>query len=323
MKKILVLSGENFIGKLIMNGFARGFALNKCRVMEKAINELSFEDVQNFKPDMVFGYDYSFLTNKNCENIILSSECKNFVFYFADEPQSEFAIGENKNLYEELKKIDAKIFIWDKDFKKEFKNCTYLPPAINPAKYIIDFSGYKYAITFIGNPSIGKNEKLLCQIVKAYSNKLNIFCKEENFTKSIETIKEKGFLDEDSLAIYSKCWRGQIEKEEDLAKIYNSTKVNINANLQGKSSINFSTFSVLAAGGFLLTDEREDLKKHFEISKHLETYKNYDDLIDKIDFYLNNLNIAQKIAQLGRFEVIENNTFSARASIILKETIAA
>lgn len=323
MRKILVLLPEILPGKLIMKGFARGFELNKCMIMEKPINELSFEDVQKFKPDMVFGYDYSFLTNENCENIILNSECKNLVFYFADEPQGKEALGENKELYKKLKDMDAKIFIWDKDFKKEFENCKYLPLAINPSKYITDFSGYKYAITFVGNPLIEKNENLLCQVVKAFQNKLNLFCFEKDFTKSIESIKEKNLLDENSLGIYSKCWRGQIESEEDLAKIYNSTKININVNAQGKSSINYVVFGILAAGGFLLTDEREDLGKYFEISKHLETYKNYNDLIDKIDFYLNNLNIAQKIAQLGRFEVVKSNTFSARASIILKKTLAA
>ncbi len=323
MKKILVLSPKKFSGKLITDGFAQGFRLNKCKVLEKSVNELTSKDVQDFNPDMIFGYDYSFLTEEACKNIILNATCKNYVFYFADEPQSEFALGENKELYNELKNLKSKIFIWDKDFTKEFKNCNYLPLGVNPKKYMSDYSGYKYAICFVGCPLTDETENFLALVVKSFQSKFNIFCLEEDFLQSIKDIKEKGFLNENDLAIYSKSWRGYVEKEEDLAKIYNSTKVNININPQGKSSINYRVFSVLAAGGFLLTDERDDLKKYFEISKHLETYKNNDDLIDKIDFYLKNLNIAQKIAQLGRFEVIESNTFSARASYILKKAIAA
>ena len=87
---------------------------------------------------------------------------------------------------------------------------------------------------------------------------------------------------------------------------------------QGKSSLNYSVFAILASGGFLLTDERDDLKEYFE-QKHLDTYKNVNDLIDKIDFYLENLNIAQKTAQFGKFEVVANHNFSARARYVLKK----
>lgn len=323
MKKILILLPEKFEGKLILNGFARGFELNKCRVLEKEITELTTEDFNTFRPDMVFGYDYSFLTDENCKNIIINSDCKNLVFYFADEPKSENALGKDKNLYEELKKLDSKIFIWDRAFTKEFKNCSCLPLAINPNTYQTDFSGYKHTICFVGSPLPEVCEKLLCKMAEAFRNKLDIFCPEEDFVKSLSEIKKKKLLNEDDFEIYSKCWRGNAEKEEDLAQIYNSSKINLNITPQGISSINYRVFSVLAAGGFLITDDREDLKKHFEISKHLEVYKNFDDLIDKIEFYLNNLNLAQRIAQSGRFEVVKSNTFSARAGRILKESIAA
>lgn len=322
MKKILVILPRSIAGGLIMEGFASGFELNKCRVMKKIVDELNIEDIEDFRPDMILGYDYSFLMDENCTEIIKKSECKNLVFYFADEPRGKFALGEKTYLYEELKELNPKIFIWDRDFLNEFKNSSYLPLAINPKKYITDFSAYKYSISFVGRPLTDIRQEILCELVKAFKNKLNIFSYEKHFLQSVEEIKQKKLLSEEDLEIYSNCWRGFIEKEEDLAEIYNSSKINLNINLQGISSINYRVFEVLAAGGFLLTDEREDLKKYFELSKHLETYKNTYELIDKINFYLQNLNIAQKIAQLGKFETIENHTFSARARSIL-EKIAA
>lgn len=318
MRKILIILPKSIAGGLIMNGFAEGFELNKCKVFKKQVDELTFDDIQSFKPDIILGYDYSFLMDENCTEIIEKSECKNLLFYFADEPKGKFALGENTHFYNDIKKYNPKIYIWDKDFVNEFKNAEYLPLAITPKKYKTIFDNYKYNITFVGRPLTDLRQEILCQIIKVFKNKLKIFSYEEHFLRSIDEIKEKKLLDENDLAVYSNCWQGFIEKEEDLAEIYNSSKINLNINLQGKSSINYRVFEVLASGGFLLTDEREDLNKYFTVSKNLETYKNTEDLIDKIDFYLQNLNIAQKIAQAGKSEILKNHTFNARAKIILK-----
>lgn len=308
---------RSIAGGLIMDGFALGLEMNKCIVLKKVVDELTQEDVESFKPDMILGYDYSFLMDEGCTQIIKKSGCKNIVCYFADEPRGKFALGDKDYLYEELKKYNPKVFVWDKDFLNEFENSQYLPLAVNPIKYITDFGGYEYTISFVGRPLTDIRQKILCELVKVFKNKVHIFSYEQHFLRSVEQIKNKNLLDEQDLEVYSKCWRGFVEKEEDLAKIYNSSKININITLQGKSSINYRVFEVLAAGGFLLTDERKDLNALFEPSKHLETYKGTDDLIDKINFYLNNLNIAQRIAQLGKLEVIENHTFGARASSLL------
>ncbi len=307
MKKILVLLPENIKGRLITEGFADGFEQNKCRVLKKNIDKISFEEVKKFYPDMIFSYDYCALQNKNCSDIIEKCGCKNLVCYFADEPKKI-----------KIKNFNTKIFVWDEEFINKFENAKYLPLAVSPKQYKAAFAGFKYSITFVGEPLGEKRQKILSELVKIYKNKVNIFCNDKGFQKSIEEIKEKNLLNEGELEIYSKCHRGFLENTKQLASVYNSSKINLNITRQGKNSINYRVFEVLASCGFLLTDEREDLQNYFKVSKHLETYKNLSDLTDKIDFFLENLNIAQRIAQLGRFEAIESNTYSARAKIILK-----
>ena len=319
MRKILILLPASIAGRLIMESFATGFEANNCSVLQKEVDKLNQADLEKFKPEAIMGYDYSYLMDENCKKIIEAYGCKNLIFYFADEPQSSFSYGNKKELYEELKKTDAKIFVWDRDFTKEFKNCHFLPLAANSVKYAVDFSGYKYPITFVGRPLTKKRQQILCDIIKTFKNQLNIFCYEKHFEKSVEEIKEQGLLDESDLSVYKKSWKGFVKKEEELAKIYNSSKINLNITEQGKSSLNYRVFEVLAAGGFLLTDERDDLKKYFAESKHLETYKNSADLIDKIEFYMLNLNIAQKVAHLGRLQCIEKHNYSARAREILNK----
>lgn len=323
MKKVLVILPKSIAGELIMKSFASGFEVNDCFVMAQEIDKVSSETLNYFRPDMIIGYDYSFLMDENCKKAVDAYSCKNFVFYFADEPKGTFALGKKDCLFNSLNSMDAKIFIWDREFLGEFdgkKTKSYfLPLAASPYKYATDFSGYKYPMTFVGRPLTKRRQKILSKIVSVYGNKLSIFSFKKHFDQSVEEISEQNLLDENELEIYKNCWKGFITKEEELADIYNSSKINLNITLQGKSSLNYRVFEVLAAGGFLLTDEMDDLNQYFEISKHLETYKDESDLIDKIDFYLQNLNIAQRIAQLGKIECTENHNYAKRAATILSK----
>lgn len=318
MIRVLILTPKSIAGKLIMESFAPAFEANGCMVKVKGVEELLAKDLDYFKPDVVFGYDYSYLMDENCTKLVNSLDCKNLFFYFADEPKSKLSQGGKKGLYERLREIKSTVFIWDKDFLGDFENTVYMPLGVNPFKYIANFSKYNHAITFVGRPLTEARQRVLCELVKVFKNKLSIFCFEKHFLQSVEEIREKNLLDEGELAVYSKCWKGFVKKEEEMAKIYNSSKINLNITEQGKSSLNYRVFEVLASGGFLLTDERDDLKTLFRGNRFIETYKNTTDLIDKIDFYMQNLNIAQRMAQMGRFKCIEHHSVHSRAKAILK-----
>lgn len=176
--------------------------------------------------------------------------------------------------------------------------------------YRTDFSGYKYTISFVGNPAQENSLEILCELVKVYKNKLKIFSEKKLFEKSVLQINKKKILDENDIQIYLKCRKDYPETEEELVKLFNSSKINLCFSNKGK--INPQIYKILAAGGFLITNENKSLKKKFAVSKHLETFTNQQDLMDKIDFYLQNLNIAQKIAQLGKFQMVRNYTFSIK-----------
>ncbi|HNW26697.1 MAG TPA: glycosyltransferase [Candidatus Gastranaerophilaceae bacterium] len=319
MKKVFIISPKSIAGELIIDGFACAFKNIGYRVLLKKIDEVTLNELEKFNPDIIFGYDYSYLTDQGCKEIIQKIQFKNRIFYFGDEPKSKFSLGEKNELYDELSNLDATVFVWDKAFTKEFKKCYYLPLAVNPLKYATEFSGYKYAITFVGRPLTDKRQKILSCLVKSFGNKLNIFCYEKHFEKSVEEIKEKKLLEGHELEIYKKSYKGFVKTESELAKIYNSSEINLNITEQGKSSLNYRVFEVLASGGFLLTDEKKDVQKYFIPSKQLETYKNETDLTDKIEFYFQNPGIAQRIAHLGRYECIKSHSFDERIKTIIKK----
>ena len=188
--------------------------------------------------------------------------------------------------------------------------------AVNYKSYIVE-NEKDYDISFVGRPLTDKRQKILATLVKKFKNKLNIFCYEKHFLQSINDFKEKKLLTDEELETYKTSYKGFLTTEREIADVYFNSKVNISITLQGNSGMNYRVFDVLASKGFLLTDETEDIKTNFIMSKELETYKDINDLIDKTEFYLQNPIIGKKIAILGFANVIKKHSYTARVNQIL------
>lgn len=325
MKKVLITFPNSIAGTLIMRGFKQGFKSNGCFVMAKDLRELSIEDIQRFKPDIIIGYDYGFMfcDNEELKNYIFQNQNKyKLVHYFADEPRGKYACVNKPWLYEEFKKLKAHSFMWDRGFVNDLPHCLYLPLAVNAKAYRLDEfddNAPLYEISFVGRPLGEKRQKILAALIKNFGKKLNIFSYEKHFLQSLDDMKEKQFLSYKELDTYKSAYRGFLTTEKDLAKVYANSFVNINITLQGESGLNYRFFEVLASRGFLLTDNMADIERNFIVSKELETYKDIPDLIDKTDFYLKNVNIAQKIATIGYSDVCKRHSYTARARTILEK----
>ena len=92
------------------------------------------------------------------------------------------------------------------------------------------------------------------------------------------------------------------------------------------------TFEVMAAGGFLLTEDIPTLHELFEDGKHLVTYRDADDMVEKARYYIDNPREREKIAAAGQEAVLRGHTYTHRIREMLgilspadkeKETCAA
>lgn len=318
MKKLFVISPISIAGCLITHGLAEAFRELEVFTVEKDVREVTFDEIQKYKPDYILGYDYGFLVNKKLAKDLKKLKGVKFIHYFADEPQSKFAYTDNPEMYEELKKLKNKyVFNWDSEFLKDFEGSVYLPLGIDKKLYKTGFSGYEHNISFVGRPLTEKRQAVLIRLIKEFG-RISLFCYEDHFKRSIKEIEEKNLLSEQELDSYKESYKGFVKSEKELAQIYNSSKVNINVTEQGINNINYRVFEVLASSGFLITDEMKDLHVHFEVGKELEVYHNINDLADKIKFYLNNLDIAHAIARKGRKHVARNHTFKNRVEKIVR-----
>ena len=289
MEKVLAILPVSIAGTLIVKGFSAGFKANGCYVMEKDVRELCPQDLERYKPGIIFCYDYGYMHNKELFDYILAHKNNyRLVHYFADEPDGRYAYTDFPELYKNFKEIKGVYsFVWDKEFCRHLEGSIYLPLGVNPKAYRTDaFGQYRYSITFAGRPLTEKRQKLLCSLIREF--------------------------------VYKNSYKGFLQNEKELADVYNASKININITLQGETSLNYRVFEVLASKAFLITDDVADLKDNFRVGKELEVYGDEYDLIDKVKFYLKNPYILQNIAENGYAAILQRHSYAARANIILQ-----
>lgn len=106
----------------------------------------------------------------------------------------------------------------------------------------------------------------------------------------------------------------------EINSIYGRSKICLNIHhAQTKKGVNSRTFEILGSGGFLLTDRRMEGLPDFEIGRDYEFYSSYDELFEKVTYYLQNPDLMKSIAYSGYERVRRNHTYSHRAKAILKD----
>lgn len=164
-------------------------------------------------------------------------------------------------------------------------------------------------ILFVGS-IFKQRKKLLDEILERYP-KLNIEVYGYSIMKN-EIIKK---------ILYKRGWIDSKYKQpitpEEINEKYSRTKICINIHhSQTIYGANMRVFECLAAGCFQLVDSNPYIDETF--SEGLVTYKDRSDLFSKIEFYLNNGNERDKIAEKGYECVVGNHLFANRLDIILE-----
>lgn len=104
--------------------------------------------------------------------------------------------------------------------------------------------------------------------------------------------------------------------------VFAKSKININMTAPNiETGIPLRVFDILGAGGFVLTDWREDLKDCFTIGKDLEVYDGIDDLLEKTDYYLKHEDKREMIAKHGLETVQNRHNYSVRMRKIFKKLL--
>ena len=100
--------------------------------------------------------------------------------------------------------------------------------------------------------------------------------------------------------------------------VYAHSKINLNISLRSiQTGIPLRAFDIMGCGGFLIRNYQEDFLEYFEPDKDFVFYHDYEDLKEKVSFYLKNDAKRESIAQNGRRKVAAQHTYLHRVTEIL------
>lgn len=108
-------------------------------------------------------------------------------------------------------------------------------------------------------------------------------------------------------------FRGWVDNRTELPLIYNGTEINLNiTQFQLKTALPMRIFDIAACGSFLVTDYREDLEKLFELDREVIVYRDKDDLIEKVRYFLDHPECRKEIANRAKLRVLREHTYRVR-----------
>ncbi len=286
MKKILAIMPLSIGGRLTTSSIIDGFCQNGYSVfVYDELKDKKLPKESDF--DYIVGYDFSPIEIKI--NNKLELPC---ISYFSDDINKKTS-GANFLKYKKyLKNPDIFVFYWDRELAKKetsVKNLFYQPHFVNCEIYK-DFSLPKNDILFMGRLDTDLRLFMFLELNKKLKNySFEWYAIKKHYTDALLRVKT-----EEEKNILLKTYKGFIDNEIDMAKAINNSKIVYNINAQGISSLNYRTIQTLACKRLLISDVRKELDMFGDI---VPTYKTTEELIEKIEFYLNNKEIYENITQ--------------------------
>lgn len=305
MDKALIILSDNNKGKFISKGFLDAFKKLSYFVYEKKIFDLNCLEIEKINPDIIFIYWSDIKQKDILFDFILQVSVVNAKFIHCAELKSDIPIDfiNRENHY---------VFSCDNlDENYSYSHC------VNAKDYRSKFEGYKYSITFAGNPAREDRELILSELIKNFGE-INLFCRSFDFYKSLDDMHKNKLLDDYFIELYKTSYRGYVESTKELSCIYSSSKINLDMSNDDKNKVNYRCLEIMASGGFLLTPHNSVVVKQFEDGCELETYASVYELIDKVSFYFKNLNLAQAIADKGKRQTLSNCSYYDKLKSMLK-----
>lgn len=113
-------------------------------------------------------------------------------------------------------------------------------------------------------------------------------------------------------------WHDALAYYDELPRFYPLSDINLNTtSMQMKGAVNQRVFDVPAAGGFVLTDWREQMDDLFDPDREIICYRHPDEIPDLARFYLDHPEARRRVAEAGRRRVLACHTWDHRLQSLL------
>ncbi|KAB0497903.1 CgeB family protein [Pseudomonas vancouverensis] len=109
------------------------------------------------------------------------------------------------------------------------------------------------------------------------------------------------------------CYAGHADHFSQMPKIFQRSRINLNLTRSFvENGLPMRVFDVLSCGGFLVTNDKQDLHKLFTDGKDLVIFRDTQDLMEICAYYLEHDEERKAIAEQGHATLAENHTFLSR-----------
>lgn len=111
----------------------------------------------------------------------------------------------------------------------------------------------------------------------------------------------------------------------EMVKLYNATKIGLNnhsrimkyGGVMKYEGMNLRSFEITGCGSFLLSDKVGGMEDAFKIGREIVCYQNEEELVELVEYYLNNPEERMKIAKRGQERAYRDHTYEKRMMRIL------
>ncbi len=198
------------------------------------------------------------------------------------------------------------VYVLSREVKK---NIYYLPECCNPLVHKIaelnsrDAAKYNCDITTAGN---------------FYANRAAVFEQLSQYNFNIKLWGNPPSLWMNVNPIVKRYLQGEYVINDKKSMAFQGGKIVIN-NLHPAEiwGLNCRAFEIPAVGGFQLVSWRPGIKDLFKEGAEIETYQNFDELLEKINFYLLNDEKRRSIIDAGHRRVYADHTYKNRLEIMI------
>lgn len=109
-----------------------------------------------------------------------------------------------------------------------------------------------------------------------------------------------------------------VKPGKDAAVVYAGSKINLNLSLKGiEGGTPQRVMDVMGAGGFVMTNYCEETAELFEENKEIVMFKTPEELLEKVEYYLQHDKEREQIARAGHDKVLDHYTYEKKLEKLL------
>lgn len=297
------VTGNKFIDKFLLKAKREYYVNEYGKKVNKEI--IDFVDKNNIKNIVVIKGSY--ITRETLE-YIKKKGCK-LIMWMMDSVYRESQSMDTLELY------DFRFMFEKTDIKKlkETKNIDsyFLPLCYDNFVYDVKEIERNVDISFVGSFANYEHRVVLFEkIIEEFKD-----CNIEIYGKYLMPSKPERYI-KYYLKGYRKYFKNRFLSPKEVSNLYSRSKICINIhNKQSKEGCNPRFFEIIGTKSFELVDNIEYIQKNF--NEYTVIYKDTDDLISKIRFYLKHEKDRECIIDKGYEYISQNHTFINRIEEII------